>query len=138
MGTLTTTETPSSLQGSVEAYFTPRGWSGAGAGTPGFLYLTGGGGAVVYVTGGTWRAAVDGTTVMDSGIAPADGVEHHITLRWKTGVGMSMEVRLASTGALLARVDAAYDGSLAAAGTWQFANSGGPAMVRGLRTYRNG
>lgn len=138
MGTLTTTEDPADGQGSVEMSITPRGWSGAGAGTPGFLYLTGGGGAVVYVTGGTWRAAIDGTTVLDSGIAPADGVEHHIRLRWVTGVGMSMEVRLSSTMALLARVNAAYDGSLQAAGTWQALSNGGGAKVRGLRSYRNG
>jgi len=138
MGTVTTTETPSSLGGSVELRLTPRGWGGAGAGTPGFLYLSGGGGAVVYVTGGTWRAAIDGTTVLDSGVAPVDGVEHHIRLRWVTGVGMSIEVRTASTMALLARVNGAYDGSLQAAGTWQLANNGGPAKVRGFRTHRNG
>jgi uncharacterized lipoprotein YmbA len=75
---------------------------------------------------------------MDSGIAPADGVQHHVRLRWKTGVGMSMEVRLASTMALLARIDAAYDGTLAAAGTWQLANNGGPASVQLIQAKRNG
>jgi hypothetical protein len=137
-GTVTTAETPTSLEGSVELKITPRGWSAAEAGTPGFLYLSGGGSAVLYVTGGTWRAALDGTTVLDSGIAPADGVAHHVRLRWKTGGIISIEVRLASTMALLARVEAAYDGSLQAAGVWQLADVGAGAAKVDLVTKRNG
>jgi hypothetical protein len=134
MGTVTTTETPANREGSVEFDITPRGWSGAEAGTPGFLYLSGGGGAVLSVgAGGTW--VVNG---MDTTVAPADGVTHRIRFRWKTGSGMSAEVRDTTGTLLAARVSAAYGGALPAAGVWQLANNGGAASIKDFQTKRNG
>lgn len=127
---------PDDACGSVELVVEPRGWSGAEGGTPGLLYLTGSGNPVLYVTTGTYRCNIDGTTELDSTIAPADGTAHHIRLRW-TGALMSIDVRLASTMALLARVDGAYDGSLRGAGSWELA-PGAAVRVRGFKCYRSG
>ena len=134
---LTSVTVPPNGGGSVELVVEPQGWGGAGN-TVATLYNTGSGSAVLWGdTAGTWRCLIDGTTTLDSGVAPVDGTAHHIRLRWVQGVGMSIEVRLASTMALLGRVDGAYDGTLlGAGGTWQLA--GGPVAVSGLRAYRNG
>jgi hypothetical protein len=128
---------PDDIGGSVELVAEPQGWGGAGNTVP-VLFNTGAGVAVLYAdrTTGTWTAEIDGTTALDSGVAPVDGTAHHIRLRWVQGLGMSIEVRLAATMALLGRADAAYDGTLSGAGTWEIA--GGPVLVGGLLCKRNG
>lgn len=128
---------PPSDGGAVEIVVEPQNWGGAGN-TVAVLYNSGAGGAVLYadITTGTWTAAIDGTTVLDSGVAPVDGTAHRIRLRWVTGVGMSIEVR-DMTGAVLGRADGPFDGSLSGAGgVWEIA--GGPVAVSDFRMLRNG
>lgn len=123
-------DAPEATGGSIELSVTPDGWSGAEAGTPGLLYLSGGGTAVLYVTDGTWQAAIDGTTVLDSGVAPADGVEQTIRLRWTLDGQMSIDV----DGT---RVSAAYDGTLQASGSWELL-AGAQCTVRDVHLYDSG
>ena len=128
---------PASNTGSVELVAEPQGWGGAGN-TVAVLYNSGAGAAVLWAdtATGTWQCAIDGTTTLDSGVAPVDGTPHRIRLRWVTGVGMSIEVR-SMAGAVLGRVAGAYDGSLSGAGgVWEIA--GGPVLVSEFRMSRNG
>jgi hypothetical protein len=120
--------------GSVEATLTPQGWSAAEVGTVGILYGTGSGNPALWVEGGTWRARIDGTTNLDSGVAPAAGVPHRVRLRWASSI-QSVEVWSGAT--LLARVSSAFDGSLWTTGQWQLAPQA-PVRVRDFRVLRNG
>ena len=129
---------PDDEQGSLELVITPHGWSGAEAGGVGFGYLVGGGFAILYVQGGTWRCNLDGTTPMDSGVAPVDGVAHRLRVRWIATGLMSIEIQNAATGAVLGRTEAAYDGTLRFAGTWEFISGSAGYTIRDVIAYRNG
>jgi len=132
---LTTAEDPTDLSGRFELTIEPIRWSGAAAGTPGFVYLSGSGNPAIWVEGGTWRARIDGTTNLDSGVAPVAGVAHRIALTWLTGFDQRIEVWDAA-GTLLARVTSAYDGTLYSAGTWQIAAQAA-IYVRDVMSKRN-
>jgi hypothetical protein len=134
--TLALAVTPADGAGSIELTVTPDGWSAAEAGTVALLTRATGSPASLTCTTGTWQAALDGTTTLDSTVAPAAGVAHRIRLRW-TAATMSIEVRLASTDAVLARVDGAYDGALNGTGAWTLA-AGAPVSVKNLKCYRSG
>ncbi len=131
---LTTVEDPPDLSGRFEITIEPVRWSGAAAGTAGFVYLSGSGNPAIWVETGTWRARIDGTTNLDSGVAPVAGTGHRICLAWKTGGQQSIEVW--DGGTLLARVASAYDGTLYSAGTWQVAAQAS-VYVRDIQALRN-
>jgi hypothetical protein len=129
-----TDDDPDDHGGSIEFDITPVDWSGnEDAGS--ILFLTGSGNSAVWVETGTWRARIDGTTDLDSGVAPADGVTHRIRLRWNINGNQSIEVWNGTT--MLSRVESAYDGSLYSAGTWEFA-AGPSSYIKNVVTYRNG
>jgi hypothetical protein len=131
----TTSETPSDDGGSIEFDVTPQDWGGSQS-SGGVFYLSGSGNPSVWVESGTWRARIDGTTDLDSGIAPVDGVTHRIKLRWSAGHSQVVEVWAGSQ--LLARVSSSYDGTLHASGTWVMKSAGPCVYVKNLRTYSRG
>jgi hypothetical protein len=128
--------TPVDAQGSIELVVKPHLWSANEMGTVGLLTRVTGAPAILTAPSGTWVLALDGSTSLDSGVAPATGVAHRIRIRW-VGASMSIEVRLASTDALLGRANGTYDGTLAGSGAWQLA-AGASVSVRDVRCHRNG
>ena len=120
----------------MELIVTPIGWSANEA--PGaIMYLNGSGNAALYASGGTWWARIDGTTQLDSGVAPVNNTPHRIRIRWVQGGEQSIEVWDA-TPELLARVASAYDGTLYSAGVWELAGNNPSFRVTDFKTYRNG
>ena len=67
-----TADDPEDGGGSVELTITPYLWSGPQGGTSGIMYLSGSGNPALWVEGGTYRARIDGTTNLDSGVQPVD------------------------------------------------------------------
>jgi hypothetical protein len=123
-------ETPSDTQGSIELTVTPQDWGGTDAGTPTILTRATGSPAQLYVgAGGTWCADLDGTTTLNSTVAPVDGVAQTIRLRW---VGSRMSIDVNGT-----RVTETYNYAIDGSGVWRLA-ADAPVRVRNLRTYQSG
>ena len=127
---LTTDETPVNLEGSVTLTVTPDGWGGTDAGTVEILQHTGAGSPTLHVTTGTWQCDIDGTTTLDSGVAPVDGTPATIRLQWAAGGRMSINV-----GGTVVSGD--YDGTLQAAGAWEIVADDAPILVSDFEATDN-